>query len=65
MENSKGLIKDLQDKMGVSLTEDVFKEHASARKLHQLCEQLIARWNTLKENLNEILEIIQLKVHTK
>jgi len=62
LDNSESLLTDLQQKIGVSLTEDVFKKHAPARKLHQLCEQLVARWSKLKQSLNEILESIQLKV---
>ena len=62
MGNSEHLLSDLQQKVEVNLTEEVYKKHASARKLHQLCEQLVTRWNDLKQKLNDVLESIQLKV---
>ena len=60
--NSESLLSDLQEKVEVNLTEEVYKKHASARKLHQIYEQLVTRWNDLKTNLNDMLESIQLKV---
>ena len=64
MGNNEKLLSELQEKAEVNLTEEVYKKHASARKLHQLYEQLVTRWNELKNNLNEMLESIQLKVQT-
>ena len=64
MGNNEKLLSELQEKAEVNLTEEVYKKHASARKLHQLYEQLVTRWNELKNNLSEMLESIQLKVQT-
>ena len=60
--NSENLLSDLQETVEVNLTEEVYKKHASARKLHQIYEQLVTHWNDLKTNLNDMLESIQLKV---
>ena len=62
MNGSENLLLELQQKVKVNLTEEVYKKHASARKLHQLFEQLVNRWNELKEKLNDMLESVQLKV---
>ena len=62
MEKNKSLLQHLQQKVGVNLTENLLKKHPSARELHQHCEQLVARWNKLQENLNDTLENVQLKV---
>jgi len=62
MNDRENLLIELQQKVKVNLTEEVYKKHASARKIHQLFEQLVNRWNELKEKLNDILESIQLKV---
>ena len=62
MDNNEKMLSELQEKAEASLTEEVYKKHASARKLHQHCEQLVTRWKDLKNHLNEGLESIQLKV---
>ena len=64
MGNNEKLLSELQEKVEANLTEEIYKKHASARKLHQLYEQLVTRWKELKNNLNEMLESIQLKVQT-
>ncbi|XP_065895085.1 uncharacterized protein [Dysidea avara] len=59
MDSSESLLLDLQQKMAVSLTEEVYKKHVPARKLHQICEQLIERWDQLKQDFNTILHQVQ------
>ena len=59
MDSSEGLLLDLQQKMAVNFTDEVFKKHVPARKLHQICEQLIKRWTKLKEDFNAILQRVQ------
>ena len=63
MDSSESLLLDLQQKMAVSLTEEVYKKHVPARKLHQICEQLIERWDQLKQDFNTILHQVQDQVH--
>jgi len=59
MDNSEGLLLDLQQKMAVNFTGEVFKKHVPARKLHQICEELIKRWTKLNEDFNAILHQVQ------
>jgi len=59
MESSEGLLLDLQDKMAINFTGEVFKKHVPARKLHQTCEQLIQRWSKLEQDLNTLLKQVE------